>query len=103
MPQDRTPGPIKGKSKAYEETSFTVAKSPVEYDVHLNLGRNSTEGYVVCDGPGDIKLEFSSDGVVFSDQHTLKEDEILELEYYDIHTIRVTSSGVISAYRILVI
>lgn len=103
MPQDRTPGPIKGLSKAYEVTSFTSSISPVVYDVNLNLGRHSIDGYIVCDGTGDILIEFSSDGIKFSDQHTLKEDEILLLEYYDIHTIRITHSGTDSSYRILVI
>ena len=103
MPQDRTPGSIKGKSVSYEVVIFNPSDSPKVHDLGLDLGRNSVAGYITCDGPGDIQVQFSQDGFDFSGVHTLKPDEVLDLEYYNIKIIHVLSTGIVSSYRILVI
>lgn len=104
MPQDKVPGNIQGKTVSYESTSFTAGDSPVVLDVYTDLKKRScVDGYVTCDGDGDIIVEFSDDGTTYGGQHTLKSDEILELEYIKARLIRITHSGTDSSYRVLVV
>ena len=89
------------KTQKYEDTSFVVGDSPVTHDVNTDLGVNSAMGYIICDGAGNMLVEFSSDGSNWGGQHTMKSGEKISLDHMDIDSIRITHSAD-SAYRILV-
>ena len=97
-----TPGVIKGRTFKYEDASFVTGESPATHDVNTDLGRNGVDGYIICDGDGDIKVEISDDGTNYGSQHTLKSGDILDLKNLDIDRIRVTWVSN-SAYRTLVV
>lgn len=94
---------IAGRTYSYEETNFTAADSPRVLDVNTDLGRNTKDGYIVVDGVGDLLVEISDNGTDYGGQHTLKTDERLLLTNIDVDSIRLTHSGVNTAYRILVV
>ena len=89
----------RGLSVSYEDTSFVTGESPAVHDVNTDLGGNGRDGYVVCDGAGDITVEISNDGTNYGGSHTLKKDETLHLEGLNIDKIRITWIAD-SSYRI---
>ncbi len=91
-----------GRTFKYEDISFQTGESPITLDVNTNLGRNATDGYLICDGPGNILVEFSDDGSSFGGQHTLKKRDKINLKNLNIDKIRITWITN-SAYRILVV
>ncbi len=91
-----------GRTFGYEDTSFVTGESPRVLDVNADLGRNAHDGYIVNDGAGDIKIEFSDDGTSWGGQHTLKKDEIFDLFMLDIAKIRLTWVAD-CGYRVLVV
>ena len=95
-------GAIKGTNKVYEDTSFVVGDSPVTLDVNADMGRNARDGYIVCDGAGNILVKISRDGLTFDEQWTQKENEIVELTGLDIDKIRITHVTD-SSYRVNVV
>ena len=96
------PDPIDGRTKSYEDASFVTGDSPRTLDVNTDLGRNSKDGYIICDGEGDFTVEISNNGTDFGGIHTMKKGDVLDLEGVDVDKIRVTWIAD-SAYRILVI
>lgn len=95
-------GAIKGTNKVYEDTSFVSGDSPVTLDVNADMGRNAVDGYIVCDGSGNILVKISRDGLNFDEQWTQKENEIVNLKGFDIDKIRITHVAD-SSYRVNVI
>lgn len=93
---------IEGRTTSYEDTNFVAGDSPAVHDVNTDLGRNSHTGYIICDGGGDITIEFSNDGSTYGGSHTLKQDETMNLDLIDIDRIRITWVAN-SAYRIFVL
>lgn len=81
---------IEGRSKKYEDSSFTSGDSPAVHDVNNDLGRNAHDGYIVNDGPGDLTWAFSDDGVTYGDAHTIKKDETVKLTGLNIDKLRIT-------------
>lgn len=96
-------GHAEGRLKAYEDASFEVGDSPATHVPNTDLGQPATDGYIVCDGDGNILIEISDDGTNYGTQLTLKKDEIFDLAGIKTHTIKITHSGTDSAYRIVVI
>jgi hypothetical protein len=96
-------GAYPGLCKTYEETDFTSAKSPATHDFNNDTGRYAVDGYIICDGPGNIQVDYSRNGVTYSDKWTMKEEEQVDLLRLDIDKIRITHTGEDSAYRILLI
>lgn len=88
--------------ESFEDSSFVTGDSPATLDVNAALGRNATQGYVICDGAGDIQVAFSTDGVSFGDNLTLKESEQLNFSNQSVDTIKITWVSD-SAYRVAVI
>jgi hypothetical protein len=88
--------------ESFEDSSFVTGDSPATLDVNAALGRNATQGYIICDGAGDIRVAFSTDGVSFGDNITLKESERLNFSNQSVDTIRITWVSD-SAYRVAVI
>lgn len=81
---------IHGVDVAYEDTDFTDPGGShyIDLDVNNDLGRNGHDGYFINDGDGDIQVAIS-DGTGFGSFKTIKKGERLQLEKYDIDTIRV--------------
>lgn len=93
---------ISNRTAAFEDASFVTGDSPATHDVNAALGKNGVDGYIVCDGAGDIKINISNDGTTYGGTHTLKKNDILNLRHLDVDSIKVTWVTN-SAYRILVV
>ena len=87
-------------NETFEDSSFTAADSPALLDFNSATGRNSVDGYVICDGPGSITVDFSRDGVTFGGTWTMYAGEMIGVRNYDIDTLRIVHSGTDSAYRV---
>ncbi len=91
-----------GRTFSYEDELFETGESPRTLDVNNDLGRNVHDGYIMNDGPGKLKAQFSDDGVSFGGIHTIKSGEPMGLGKLDIDKIKliwVADTG----YRILVV
>ena len=80
-----------------------MGDSPATHDIEASLSREGIDGWLVCDGDGDIDIELSSDGTTFGDKIRLIAFEILHLSPMSIKKIRITHTGTDSAYRGFVI
>ncbi len=96
------PGPIQGRPFPYKDTSFVTGDSPIVLDVNTDLGRNSVDGNIINDGPGNILVEISNDGSNFSPQITLTDCDEFDLRNVDVDKIRLTWVSD-SSYRVTVI
>lgn len=94
--------PLDVVNKSYEDTNFVVGDSPVTIDFNADAGRNSKQGWVTCDGPGDIKVAFSRDGITYGDNWTVKAGESTNLTSFDVDSLRITWVAD-SAYRVVLI
>jgi len=83
----------------FEDTSFVTGDSPATLDINAALGRNATSGYIVNDGAGNFTVSFSTDGVAFGDEITMKKNEVLNWDNQSVDTIRITWVSD-SAYRV---
>lgn len=91
-----------GRTFSYEDDSFVTGESPRILDVNADLGRNAHDGYIMNDGPGKLKAQFSDDGVDFGGIHTIKSGEAQGLGKLDVDLIKLTWVAD-TAYRILVV
>ena len=87
---------------AAEDTSFVSGDSPVTLDVFSSILRTGSNGYIKCDGAGDIIVTISSDGTNYGNNIRLKEDDTLDLRAISIQSIKITYSGTNSSYRVYV-
>jgi len=94
--------PFSVVNKSYEDTAFIAGDSPVLIDFNADAGRNARAGWVTCDGPGNISVAFSRDGLTFGDNWTMKPGEGTNVESWDIDTLRITWIAD-SAYRVVLI
>jgi hypothetical protein len=93
---------IDGITASFEDSSFVTGDSPATHDVNAALGRNAHDGYIACDGDGNITVSISNNGTNYGGSHTLKKDETMKLTGLDVDTIKITWITD-SAYRILVL
>jgi hypothetical protein len=94
-------GSYPGLNQTYESTNFVVGDSPATHDFYTDSsGKFAVDGYIVCDGPGNIQVDYSRDGITYGDKWTMKTDEKMSLIRLDIKKIRITHTGTNSAYRI---
>lgn len=98
----QAPAYWEGRTGTYEDTAFETGDTGLVLDVNADLGRNAHDGYFINDGPGDIKVEISDDGLIYGGLHTLKGDEMLSFDKLDVDSIRLTWVTN-SAYRVLVV
>ncbi len=93
---------LKPKTVYYstEDTSFVSGDSPVTLDVKTALGGLGNNGYIACDGNGDILVSISSDGTNYGSNIRVQHDEIFSLSAMFINKIKITHSGNDSAYRV---
>ena len=94
---------ITGRSVSFEDSSFEAGDSPATWNVFDYLGREGSDGYVVCDGAGSFTVSFSDDGTNYGSAHTLKRGEQIILKGINVNEIKLTHSGTDSGYRIFVI
>lgn len=92
----------RGRPVSYEDTSFLTGDSPVVLDVNADLSRNGVDGYVINDGVGNFTVEVSNDGTNYGSAATIKYGEVMDLEGFDIDSIRITWVAN-SAYRVQII
>ena len=83
-----------------EDTSFSSSDSPATIDFNSTLGRNAINGYVKCDGAGDIIVSISEDGSTYGDNIRLKSGETLSLRAISIDSIKITFDSANSSYRV---
>jgi len=88
----------------FEDTSFETGDSPVTLDINSSagLGREGTQGWIKNDGPGNFTIAFSTDGVSFGDEHTMKQNEVMRFSGIVVDSLRITWIAD-SAYRVSVI
>ena len=90
-------GQVNASNQVYEGT---ITTGTTTIDFYGDAGRFSVDGYIRCDGAGDLLVEVSRDGLSYDPQFTLKEEEIFDVESMKIAKIRLEHSGTDSAYRI---
>jgi len=95
-------GTYPGLMKTYEDSSFVTGDSPAVHDFYTDKSAYAIDGYLVCDGDGDIQVDYTRDGIVYSDKATMKKGEQMDLLRLDIRKIRITWVAD-SAYRIVLI
>jgi len=88
---------VRRLNKVYEETITTGANT---HDFNTDFGYNAVKGWIICDGGGDIQVDFTRDGTIFGEKWTMKEDELVDLDGLDIDSIRVTFVSANASYRI---
>jgi len=79
-----------GNTASYEDTNFTAADTLSVLDIYTDLGRAGHKGAFINDGPGDILVELSFDGLVYGGIHTLHGGESLNLNDLKVHKVRLT-------------
>lgn len=89
----------KERSFEAEDLSFVTGDSPATHDINAALERNSIDGHVVNDGPGDILMTWSPDGTNFSGNIRIKDSEIFDIARLSVDTIKI-AWVTNSAYRI---
>lgn len=87
-------------NQTYEDASFVSGDSPTTHDFNADAGRNAVDGYIVCDGPGDIQVDISRDGITYGDKWTMKAGELVNLTHFNVDKIRITYVSADSVYRI---
>lgn len=92
-----------GLMKTYEDTSFVAGDSPATHNFYSDTDRVSVDGYLICDGPGSIQVDYSQDGISFSDKATLRSGESFNLRSLGIKKIRITHTGSDSSYRVVLV
>jgi len=86
-------------NETFEDTAFVLGDSPAILNFFGATGRNSVDGYVICDGIGDMIVDFSRDGITYGGAWTMHQGEMIGVRNYDIHSLRITYVAD-SAYRV---
>jgi hypothetical protein len=86
--------------KAYEDSNFQAGDSPFVADIIADLGRPAEDGYIACDGGGDIQVNLALRDTTYGDTFTMKKGEMYSLILLNVWKIKLTHTGVDSAYRI---
>ena len=90
-----------GQYATSEDSNFVSGDSPATYNANSDLGKNANNGYIICDGAGDITVNLSQDGTTFGDNITLTSGDEFSLKGRNVHSIKLTHVSD-SAYRIYV-
>lgn len=85
---------------ASDDTSFVAGDSPATLDIKTSLGRLANNGYINCDGAGDILVSVSSDGANYGSNIRLKSGDEFSLKALSVSKIKITHSGTDSSYRV---
>lgn len=71
-------------------------------DAVQGLGRNAHTGYIVNDGPGNLEIGLSNDGVTYTPDITIIPNQILDLNGEDIYSITIDTTIINTNYRLVV-
>ncbi len=84
---------------SFENDNFVSGSSPAVIDVFDYFARDIHNGEIRNDGPGNIRIELSSNGVDYGGILTLMENEKIDLTTFKPRKIRITHTGTDSSYR----
>ena len=90
---------LRALNKTYEE-SITSATSPKVHSFFTDFGYNAIKGWIINDGQGQFKVEFSRDGIIFGEAWTMRPGERTDLDALDVHSLRITFITLDADYRI---
>lgn len=88
---------IRALNKVYE---VTIAAGVNTHSINTDFGYNGIQGWAVNDGDGAVKFSFSRDGIIYGEEYTLRPGEYMDLNGYDVHSIRISFITVAASYRI---
>jgi hypothetical protein len=94
---------IESLNRVYESSNFVAGDSPAIHSYLADAGYNAINSWVVCDGPGDIRVSYSRDAVNYGEAWRLRQGEMLNLSSFDVATIKITHTGVDSSYRVFMV
>jgi len=87
----------------YEDKNFTAGDSPATLDFEGDVGLGELAFAFINDGPGEIAVTSSYDsGSTFGDSVTIKSGEKITNLANGVNQMRLTHTGVDSAYRVTV-
>ena len=87
----------------FEDNNFTAGDSPVTINIIASFGHSQVSILFLNDGHGNITLETSSDeGSTFGDMLTIFSREEFNVKNGGIDQLRLTHTGIDSAYRIFI-
>jgi len=86
-----------------EDTNFVSGDSPVTITIYTDTLHEFplVEGYIACDGTGNLLVEVAQYPNLFGDQFTIKAGEVITLGGSRVGQIRITHTGTDSSYRIV--
>ncbi len=88
----------------FQDENFTAADSPVTLNINAALGEDATTAVLICDGPGDISVQISDDGVKFNTIPLLiRSQETITISSINLKLAKLTHTGSDSGYRLLAI
>ncbi len=83
------------------DSSFTSGDSPAILSVKSSLSKIGVDGYIICDGAGDIHVKLSSDGVNYGSIIPIKYgDQPFSLKNRIVNKIQIIHTGTDSSYRV---
>ena len=88
---------IRALNKVYEAT---ISTGVTIHSMNDDFGYNGIQGWCVNDGDGAVKFSFSRDGTIYGEEYTLRPGEYMDLNGYDIYSIKITFITVEASYRI---
>lgn len=88
-----------GAPKVYEDADFTTFESPKTLDFLADIGRHAHSFVVLNNGPGNMLISYSRDGVTFSDPWTVQAREKFSAENVFIQKLRLVHASD-TGYRI---
>jgi hypothetical protein len=82
-----------------------VYESPITVGVNIHsifadFGYNGIQGWCVNDGDGAVKFSFSRDGITYGEEYTLRPGEQIDMNGFDVHSIKISFISVAASYRI---
>ncbi len=88
-----------------EDSSFVAGDSPVTLEFYTQDFHEFplVEGYLACDGAGNLLVEMAQYPDVFGNQFTMKSGEVILLGGTRVGQIRITHSGTNSSYRVVAV
>ncbi len=88
---------MRALNKVYESS---IASGVTIHSFNDDFDYNAIQGWLVNDGSGAIKWSFSRDGTVYGEEATLRPGEKVDLNGFDIHSLKITFLTIAASYRI---
>ena len=91
---------VRALNKVYNDT-ITVGTNI--HNFNLDFGYNSVQGWIVNDGAGQFSVAFTRDGAIYGEDWTMLPGERLDLNGFDVHSLRITFVAIAADYRVWLI